>query len=224
MFYEESREDNEHLKSILQQAINDEAVAKREVCDLRAENSKLLEILMAKDERLSYLSLEIECLKKNEVAHIRELKRVYSGKSPMKMEIEGLPEGENNPTRKSKFDEIYDAKIQANKISTDTKKEHNKFHKREASLEYFTDNDSEYGDTYESKSDTGSPVSAGHHHHRRKSSTAFFSDSQEIFLSEDQDQELQSKNRRLIKRFADALRMKAFYKRGEQLEQPRQVK
>ncbi|GMH25304.1 hypothetical protein Nepgr_027147 [Nepenthes gracilis] len=81
---QKAKDENQKLRDILKQALNEANVAKEAAGIARAENSQLKDSLAEKDKALVALAQENECLKINEAAagkNIEELKRVISSGS-----------------------------------------------------------------------------------------------------------------------------------------------
>ncbi|GAB4847258.1 hypothetical protein Ancab_026299 [Ancistrocladus abbreviatus] len=79
--YEKAKDENQKLRDILKQALNEANVAKEAAGIAKAENSELKDSLAEKDKALVALAQENEFLKINEAAaneNIKELKRLVS--------------------------------------------------------------------------------------------------------------------------------------------------
>ncbi|KAI4383472.1 hypothetical protein MLD38_009306 [Melastoma candidum] len=104
-----SREENNKLRDILKQALNEASVAKEAASIARAENSQLKDELSEKDDALQFLTRENESLRMNEATtaeNIRELKRLASESKTATMWKEQGKQKSRHPNEPNDKDQI----------------------------------------------------------------------------------------------------------------------
>lgn len=112
-----SKEENQKLRDILKQALNEANVAKEAAGIARAENSQLKDSLAEKEDALNFLTQEYEHLRINEAAafeNIKELKRLLS--EALTKELKKDQDKEKSPTKESKKEDYKEHK-DGNKLS-----------------------------------------------------------------------------------------------------------
>ncbi|WCJ31932.1 Myosin heavy chain-related protein [Euphorbia peplus] len=228
-----SKQENQKLRDILKQALNEANVAKEAAGIARSENSQLKDVLAEKDDALIFITRENENLRINEVTHmehIKELKRLLSESTGIKSEEE---EHEKQNKTHEKEQHTKQRKL-SNAFSLNLKDliaypKHKDTHDQQEHKLHEKPNESEEEEDEENANlfkgsifdeTTDSPLAAQnhhhHHHHHHHSRKPSFADEGETGLNpedlehiDEAEIERNSKKKRaLLRRFGDIITRK----------------